>query len=69
MQLNLSVEDRAITDSFLWSPERVHEIDIWMYTKYLLNDLLMEYDINVTKEQFESKWGVIQHCMRRPGCS
>ncbi len=41
IQLNLSIEEKFISDNFLWDINRTYQADIWIYTKYLLRDLLI----------------------------
>lgn len=52
-QLTLTIEDRILSESFLWDADTTGDNDIYMYTHYLLKDLLLEYREVVDREIFE----------------
>lgn len=65
IQLNLTIEDRVITESFMWDAETTNDIDVHLYTHYLLKDLLLQHREVVDRDTFEGKQAVIQPSMKR----
>ena len=55
IQLTLTIEDRVISESFMWDVDTTNDTDIHLYTHYLLKDLLLENRETVDRMTFEGK--------------
>jgi len=53
IDLTLTIEDRVISESFMWDVDTTNDTDIHLYTHYLLKDLLLENRETVDRMTFE----------------
>lgn len=49
MQINLNIDEKYITDSFLWDSENISNIKIKSFAYHFLKDTLAENNISLEK--------------------
>ena len=55
VDINLNIEERYISESFLWDSEEVSNIQIKIYSNHFLGDILREKNIDLDKEAYQGK--------------